>query len=173
MNGGDGWDRAVAVMQYVRAMLDTPNIVTTPARLTAVIRLTIPRAEIRNVMGPGMRELLATLAAQGITPAGPMFSHHFRVHPDLFDFEIGVVVPVPVAPSGRVLAGEWPAATVARTVMHGGYELLAAAWPEFDDWIAAAGRIPGADLWESYLTGPEANPDPATWRTELSRPLVA
>jgi len=28
------------------------------------------------------------------------------------------------------------------------------------------------DLWERYLTGPESNPDPATWRTELNRPLL-
>ncbi len=26
-------------------------------------------------------------------------------------------------------------------------------------------------LWECYLTDPESNPDPDTWRTELNRPL--
>jgi effector-binding domain-containing protein len=154
-------------------MLDTPNIVTTDFRHTAVIRLTIPRAEIRHVMGPGIGELLATVAAQGLTPASPVFSHHLRLHPDLFDFEIGVVVPVPVTPSGRVTASEWPASTMARTILHGGYELLADAWPEFDRWIVAAGHIPAPDLWECYVAGPEANPDPATWRTELSRAFVA
>ena len=50
-------------------MLDKPQIVQTDAHLTAIIRLTIPREEIRNVMGPGIAELMA--AVQGIAPAGP------------------------------------------------------------------------------------------------------
>ena len=45
-------------------MLDKPSIVQTTAQPTAVIRLTIPRAEIQNVMGPGYRELMAAVAAQ-------------------------------------------------------------------------------------------------------------
>jgi uncharacterized protein (DUF427 family) len=73
-------------------MLDKPRIVQTAVQPAAVIRLTIPRAEIRNVMGPGHRELMAALAAQGIAPAGPWFSHHFRMDPDVFDFEIGIPV---------------------------------------------------------------------------------
>ena len=54
-------------------MIDTPQITQSDAQLTAIIRLTIPRAQIRNVMGPGIGELLATVAAQGIAPAGPVF----------------------------------------------------------------------------------------------------
>jgi hypothetical protein len=40
-------------------MLDTPQLTQTADKLTAVIRLTIPREEIRNVIGPGLRELMA------------------------------------------------------------------------------------------------------------------
>ena len=39
-------------------MLDTPQITQAAAQLTAIIRLTIPREEIRKVMGPGIREML-------------------------------------------------------------------------------------------------------------------
>ena len=152
-------------------MLDKPQIVRTDAQLTAVIRLTIPREEIRNVMGPGIAELMAAVTAQGIAPAGPWFTHHLRMDPDTFDFEIGVPVRAPVSPAGRVRAGHLPAATVARTVYHGPYEGLGAAWAEFDAWIAAEGHTPGVDLWECYIAGPESSSDPATWRTELNRPL--
>ena len=37
-------------------MLDTPQITQTADQFTAFIRLTIPRKEIRNVMGPGIGE---------------------------------------------------------------------------------------------------------------------
>jgi effector-binding domain-containing protein len=153
-------------------MISTPHITQTTAQLTAIIRLTIPREEIRNVMGSGVGELMAAIAAQGVAPAGPRFSHHLRMDPELFDFEIGVPVTVPVTAAGRVQAGQLPATVVARTVFHGDYEGLGAAWGEFAAWIAAEGHTPAADLWECYVTGPESNPDPATWRTELNRPLT-
>ena len=39
-------------------MLDASQITQTTAQLTAIIRLTIPREEIRKVMGLGIREML-------------------------------------------------------------------------------------------------------------------
>ena len=153
-------------------MIDTPHITQTAVQQAAIIRLTIPREEIRNVMGPGLSEVMATIAAQGVAPAGPWFTHHLRMDPDTFDFEIGVPVTAPVTAAGRVQPGQLLATRVARTVFHGEYEGLGAAWGEFDAWIAAEGHTPGADLWECYVAGPESNPDPATWRTELNRPLT-
>src|SRR5579864_4359253 len=97
-------------------MIDTPQITRSAPQLTAIIHLTIPRKEIRTVMGPGIGELMAAIAAQGVAPAGPVFSHHFKMDPETFDFEIGVPVPKPVSPVGRVKPGELPAAKVARTV---------------------------------------------------------
>ncbi len=153
-------------------MLDKPRIVQTTAQPAAVIRLTIPRAEIRKVMGPGIAELLTAVSAQGIAPAGPVFSHHLRMDPDLFDFEIGVPVTAPVSATGRVTAGHLPAATVARTVYRGADEGLGAGWGEFIAWLTAEGHTPAPDFWECYVAGPESSPDPATWRTELNRPLI-
>lgn len=153
-------------------MLTTPEIAQTEAQSTAVIRLTIPRAEIQNAMGSGINELMATLATQGIAPAGPIFSHHLRMDPEVFDFEIGIPVAAPVAPEGRVKAGELPAAKVARTVYQGGYEGLGGAWGEFNGWIAENGHTAAENLWEFYVAGPESGDDPAGWRTELNRPLV-
>jgi len=153
-------------------MIDTPQMVQTTVVATAIIRLAIPREQIRTVMGPGLGELMAALRDQGIAAAGPWFTHHLRRDPATFDFEICVPVTRPVAPVGRVTPGQLPTAKVARTVYHGPYEALGAAWMEFDAWIAAQGRRPAPDLWEVYLTDPQANPDPTTWRTELNRPLA-
>jgi effector-binding domain-containing protein len=152
-------------------MLDTPEITQTAAQLTAKLRLTIPREDIRQVMGPGIQEVMETIKAQGIAPTGPWLTYHLSLAPDIFDFEICVPVAVSVVPKGRVVAGELPAATVARTVYQGDYEGLGEAWGEFRDWIEANGHTPGPNLWERYLIGPESSPDPSSWRTELNRPL--
>jgi effector-binding domain-containing protein len=153
-------------------MIDEPRVVDVESELTATIRLTVPRDEIRSVMHPAITEVLSTVAAQGVGPAGPVFSHHFRMTPDVFDFEVGVPVRAPVTPAGRVKPSRLPAARIARTIYRGSYEGLGDAWGELVAWIAAQGLTPAPNLWERYVAGPESSPDPAEWQTELCRPLA-
>ncbi|MGZ5818640.1 MAG: GyrI-like domain-containing protein [Burkholderiaceae bacterium] len=153
-------------------MIDTPQITQTVAQLTAVIHLTIPRDEIRHVMGPGLKELMSTIVEQGIAPAGPWFSHHLKKPSEIFDFEISVPVSAPVTAAGRVKPSRLPAAKVARTIYHGHYEGLGDAWGELMAWVKTNGHTPAENLWECYVTDPASNPDPATWRTELNCPLI-
>ena len=153
-------------------MIETPHITQPTTQLTAIIHLTVPRDEIQSVMGPGISEVYATVAAQGIAPAGPWFTHHLRRPNETFDFEICVPVATPVAPAGRVATGEWPAMKVARSVYCGDYAGLGEAWGEFLAWVEAEGLTTTGDLYERYLTGPETSPNPADWRTELNQPLM-
>lgn len=155
-------------------MIDTPHITQSKAQPMAFIRLTVPRSEIRTVMGPAITEVFSVLAAQGIAPAGPWFTHHMCRPTDVFDFEACVPVAQAVTASGRVQPGELPArAKVARTVFHGDYEGLGDAWGKFMQWIEENGYTGEEDLWECYTVGPEAGPDSSAWRTELNKPLKA
>jgi effector-binding domain-containing protein len=153
-------------------MIDPPQIVQTDHVITAVIHLTVPRKDIQTVMGPAIAEVVAAVSSQGAGPAGPVFSHHLKMDPDVFDFEVGVPVMTSVTEIGRVKPGELPPSVVARTIYHGPYEGLGAAWGEFCAWITANGRKAAPDLWEIYVSGPESSPDPAIWRTELNQPLI-
>ena len=153
-------------------MIDAPQIVQTAAQPVALIHLTIPKADVQKMMGPGISEVLSTIAAQGIAATGPWLTHHLRMDPQTWNFEISVPVASPVNPAGRVKPGTLRAARVARTNSHGPYEGLGDAWGELMQWIAANGHTPAADLWECYAAGPESGPDPAKWRTELNRPLL-
>lgn len=152
-------------------MIDEPKLVQTDSQKAAVIHVTIPRDRIQEAMGSGINELMTTLKEQGITPAGPWFSHHLRMDPAVFDFEIGVPVAADVKPSGRVKPGELPATKVARTTYRGGYDGLGSAWGEFDAWLRKNGHDPAGDLWEVYTAGPETGNDSGLYRTELNRPL--
>jgi effector-binding domain-containing protein len=152
-------------------MLSTPQIMQTNVQEAAVIRLTIPRIEMMKIFGPAVRELMATLVAQGVEPVGAIFDHHLTMAPDTFDFELGVKVSAPVTATGRVKPGRLPAAKVARTVYSGPYEGLSSAWVEFGKWMKVNGHEPAENLWQVYSVGPQSTPDPADWRTELNRPL--
>ena len=153
-------------------MIDTPQIAQSPAQHVASIRLKIPQAEIRQVMGPGIQEVMAAIAAQGLKPSGAWMTHHFEKPAEFFDFEICVPVPSSVKPTGRVQPGQLRATKVARTVYHGDYKGLGAAWGEFCAWITAQGHQTAPDLWECYTKGPESSPDPAKWETQLNQPLI-
>jgi effector-binding domain-containing protein len=153
-------------------MIEPPRIIRTTPQLTAVIPLEVPREDIHKVMGLGLGELRAAVAAQNIAVTGPWFTHHVRNPGAIFNFEICLPVAAPVGPAGRMRPGEWSAMNVAQTTYHGGYEGLGAAWGEFMGWITAAGYKTTQELWERYVIGPEAGADPAAWRTELSRQLV-
>ena len=147
-------------------MIDTPEIVETEPQSMACLRVTVARDEIGNVMGPGLNEVMGALADQGIEASGPWFTHHFRIVPDIFEFEICVPVKTAIKPAGGVQNGVWPGMTVARTIYSGPYGGLGAAWQEFNEWVAANGYEPEEDLWERYIASPPRDP-----RTELNRPL--
>jgi uncharacterized protein YndB with AHSA1/START domain/effector-binding domain-containing protein len=168
-----GMERGVSV-SYDRLsdILDEPHLVHTAAQDVALLRVTTPRNEIQKVMGSGLQEVMAAVAAQGAAVTGPWFTHHLKMDPAVFDFEIGVPVSKAISPAGRVKPGTWPATRMARTVHRGGFENLGEAWGTFEKWIKAEGLTPASDLWERYLRGPETGPDATTYRTELSRPLV-
>ncbi len=152
-------------------MIETPTAVQVPEQAMAMLHLTIPREEIRNVMWPGLQEVLAAVTAQGMSPAGPWGDHHLKMSPDIFDFEICVPVSTPIKAAGRVKPGTRPAMKAARTVFHGNYEDLSEAWEKFDAWVEAQGLQPAEDLWQTWSVGPETSENPDDWRTELLRPL--
>ena len=153
-------------------MIDTPSVVTSREITAAVVHVTVPREKIREVMGPGIAEVRAAIAEQGLGEAGPWYTHHMKMDPTVFDFEICVPVKAPVSAKGRVRPATLPARRVVRTVYHGGYEGLGAAWAELGAWVKAQGLKPAPDLWETYLEGPETGKEEGSYRTELNQPLM-
>ena len=152
-------------------MIDILEITETQPRPAAVIHVAVPRHEIRTVMPVAIREVLATLASQGIAPAGPLFDHHLKTSERTFDFEVGFPIASAVKPAGRVMNGELPGGRIARAVMRGDYEGLSGAWVEFHEWMKREGHMSRGDFWQIFAAGPESSPDPANWRTELCLPL--
>ena len=153
-------------------MIDAPHLLEVVGQPAAAIHLAVGCDEMKSVMGPAMREVLAALAAQGLRPGGPMFAHHLRVPGERFDFEVGVPVAGPLLPKGRVMPSRLPAGRIARTVYRGPYAGLGAAWSQFMTWLEEQGLKPGPTFWESYQAGPESGTDPSQWRTELNRTLL-
>jgi effector-binding domain-containing protein len=153
-------------------MIETPKAIETRNEHVATVHIATPRSKMQQVMGPAIGEVMSAVKAQGIGPTGPWYAHHLKMTPDSFDFDICVPVSSPVSAVGRVKPWHRPALKLVRTLYHGGYEGLGAAWHEFGAWIEANGFKTAGDLYECYMVGPETSPDSANWRTELSRPII-
>jgi effector-binding domain-containing protein len=156
-------------------MIEPVSVQFDEGTVAAVIRVQIPRDKMKEVMGPAIQEVREAVAAQGIGPAGPLFAHHLTLCDTTFDFEVGYPTTGEVKPTGRVRPGGLPSTMVAKSTYHGAYEGLHEAWQQFGE-IAEKELVThrfkrGSSIWEVYTFGPESDPDPTTWRTELVAPL--
>jgi effector-binding domain-containing protein len=124
------------------------------------------------------------LFATGVTPSGPPFALYTNTtHEPEFtaDIEIGFPLARPLADlhdgdpaevdGMQVVASELPAGDVAVASHLGSYDGLGQAWGELMGAIGAMGRAPGEPFWESYVTEPSPEVDPATLRTDLFCPV--
>jgi hypothetical protein len=121
--------------------------------------------------GAAHQELFSTLAAQGVAPTGPWFSHHFRMDPATFDFEVGVPVSAPVKPTGG-----------RRLATAGGARRAHGIPRRLRGTGRGVGRVRVVDDRRRTEGGPESVGDlrggsgvglgSRRWRTELNRPIA-
>lgn len=154
-------------------MIDQPAVATISPRPAAVIRMTIPKETLDENLGPAVGELIATLTAQGLGPAGPLYCLHHRTSPEVYDFEVGFPAEGEVQPAGRVTAGQIPGWTVAHTTVTGPRTELPKAWARFASWVREEGLRAHDEQLEIFLKGPETGADPSEFVTQLCQHIDA
>ena len=160
-------------------MLSEPVIVEREEQPYVGVGTTVRLREIGEAFPRLMGELAAGLARLGVAPTGPPFLRYIVIdmEGDL-RIELGMVVATPISPNEGLIAGVLPAGRYASVIHTGPYDALAEANAALQAWAAREGlrwavvETPVGDRWdcrlETYLTDPEAEPDPATWRTEVT-----
>lgn len=161
--------------------VDGVRFLRAPAVPTVVVRADeVPMATIAGLFDAVFGKAFPAAFAQGLKPAGPAFALYTRLTDGadpVADVEIGFPLdgPLieqlddePVEVDGmRVVASVLPAADVAVTTHLGAFDGLGAAWGEFLGEIGAMGWAPGTPFWETYVTEPSPDMDPADLRTDL------
>lgn len=136
---------------------------------TATIHGTVSAGDISHWMPRAYESLFRHLASAGVEPAGPPYARYV-VHDDAFEVEAGVPVTAPIAGDDQVHPGTLPGGPAAVTLHRGPYDTVDQAVEAVRQWVAEHGYQPSAELYESYLTDPVAEPDPADWRTVVVQP---
>ena len=157
-------------------MLTVPKIVERPAtHYAAVVRdVRIPFGE---VIGPAMGEVAAHLASVTGGGFGPAVFRYNLIEMPRLQMEFGFIMPGPVAGTATVKPGILPAGKYVTATHTGPYDNLERATGEVIAWAKANGV-----RWESnpegsgerfvsrfeiYPNGPDDEPDPNRWVTEI------
>jgi effector-binding domain-containing protein len=147
------------------------ELIDVPAQPTAVLKGKIKLQEISSWMGSAFGQVWSFMTASGLVPTGPPFSRYLSIEGE-FDLEAGFPVahkPDAVYP---VEASELPACLAAMTTHVGPYDTISEAYEALQKWAAENDYVPQGAFWESYLTDPGEEPDPAKWQTRVFLPVV-
>ena len=137
---------------------------------TAACSTTLAVPEIPPWLARTYGAVAGALDTQGSRPVGPPFARFHPIPGERFEVEAGFPVAGAVAPRGDVRPSSLPGGAVATTMHVGPYDAMEPAYAALASWVAEhEGEIAG-DAWEVYLSDPEQEPDPATWRTEIVQP---
>lgn len=142
------------------------------------IRTQIPMRQLPQAIPQLTNEVFAWLDQHGIAPVGPpLIRYHVIDMANMLDVEMGVPIANGVQGNERVVAGVLPAGQYAALIYTGienGVRANGALldWGAqqgltWDSWQTASGDAFGG-RYESFLTGPEDNPDTAQWQTEVA-----
>lgn len=149
------------------------------------IRTQVPMKEIKKAIPKCLEEVFAWLGKQGIAPAGaPFIRYHVINMAGMMDIEMGVPVANAIPEAGlqndppmTIRAGTLPAGQYAALIYIGvknGIKANAALL----DWGTKQGLV--WDRWdvehgdafrsryETFITDPKDEPDPAKWETEVA-----
>jgi effector-binding domain-containing protein len=149
-----------------------PELFDAPSFRTAVVRGTVPTEKLRDFFDSSFRALGAALSRQGVDAVGPAFGVFRGPLGDSTDLEVGFPVDAEIRPDGDVVPGSLPGGPVARLTHVGGYDALPASWDRLEAWMRARGLSPAEAHWESYVTQPSPEMEPADLRTLLVWPVT-
>lgn len=148
------------------------SVKTLARRPALVIRGAMRTDELPAFFGTAFGELYGYATRRAAVPDGPPFARYPSITADRVEVEAGLTLPQAVAGEGRIEAAELPGGEAAVTTHIGPYDTLHEAYRAIEAWMQAHGRAPGGAPWETYYSDPQAEPDPATWRTEITWPLA-
>ncbi len=141
--------------------------IETTGQHTCVMRGKMPVEELPSFFARAFTATAAAIAQQGQVPAGPPFGLYRGMPTSVVDVEVGFPVASPVEPTGDVVPSTLPGGRAVEAVHVGPYDTMVETYGQVEQWMIGQRLVPGPLVWETYLSDPEREPDPATWRTVI------
>lgn len=163
--------------------ITTPKLDERDAQPYVGIRTQVTMDELGSGVIPQLiDEVMSWLQDQELAPAAPPFMRLYVIDmAGKLDMELGWPLAAAIEGEGRVAVGELPAGRYASLIYTGVQNGIAGnkalidwaeengiRWDRWDDPNGDAFR----SRYESFLTGPDDDPDPGNWDTEVAIKLA-
>jgi effector-binding domain-containing protein len=135
------------------------------------LREVVPLGEMTEFFGRAFASTAAELSKQGSFPAGAPIALYHGAPTATIDVTAGFPAAHPVTPTSTVVVATLPGGSAVETIHVGPYDTLADTYDRLAAWMTEHALTPADDMWEEYLVGPDAESDPAKWRTRIVFPL--
>lgn len=147
------------------------EIIERPEQPVAVVHEIVPMKELPQFFARAFGQVYGVIHAQGVAPIGPPFAHYLGMPKESVEVEAGFPVAAPVKETGAVHAATLPAGKCVHGVHVGPYETMQKTYGELTQWVQAEHLKIHDDMWEVYLSDPQREPNPSTWKTEIFWPV--
>jgi effector-binding domain-containing protein len=131
-------------------------------RLVASVRTRSHPSQLRQTIAGALDEVLDVIGAEGLAPAGPVFTRYHRIGP-IAELEVGIPLAQTVRPHPRVLNSTLPGGPAVHAVCMGGRVKLVQTVRALYEYLKSAGLTASGGYWEYYL----AEPIPGLDRSEM------
>jgi effector-binding domain-containing protein len=149
-----------------------PEIVELEPQEAIAVRGDVRIADLAAFFERAFHEAADAAVATGVEIVGPPFGFYPEMPTDTVVVEAGFPVSAPVRTEGNAHRIVLPGGRAVQAVHIGPYDTMEQSYDQLQSWMAAHGLQPAVGMWECYLSDPEAEPDPARWRTRIVWPVA-
>lgn len=150
----------------------TPEIVDLEPQEAVAVWGEVALADLGGFFAQAFGQAAEAAVSAGAEITGPPFGLYPETPTDTVVVEAGFPVSVRVEPSEPAHRLGLPGGRAVQVVHVGPYDALEQTYAALEAWMTEHDLVGATQMWECYLSDPEAEPDPATWRTLVVRPLA-
>ena len=141
------------------------KVVTVDKKLTAVVKTSVPFAEIPAAQRSARAAVSAALPSLKAGPVGRPCTRFRTPARERLEMEIGSVVSQVFQSNGEVVPSDLPSGRAAHFLLKGPFDGMPGAWQTLFDWCKAEKFDLAGINWEIYM--PWEGVDPADLETDL------
>lgn len=150
----------------------SPEIVELEPQEAVAVRGDVATADLPAFFARAFHEAAEAANVSGVQIVGPPFGFYPEMPTETVVVEAGFPVATPAEAHGNAHRLVLPGGRAVRVTHVGSYETMEQTYEELQAWMAEHDLEPAAGMWESYLSDPAAQPDPALWRTQIVWPIA-
>ncbi len=124
-----------------------------------------------DFFGGAFTTVMEAIGRAGVVPTGPPIGYYPAMPTDVVVVEAGFPTAEPVDAGDGVHTLTLPGGPAVVAEHIGPYDTMEQTYEELGTWMTEQGLTPRSGPWETYLTDPSAEPDPAKWCTRITWPV--